>query len=163
LFDHLDRNHAALKAAVVAVPEAQQSVRPAPDRWSVAEVVQHLAILETRISKTLADKLAEARAAGLGPEHDVTPVIDPADLAMLLDRSRRATAPDPAQPKPGVTTAAAMATLDGARARLRDVVLGGDGLALGPLTFYRWVVFMGGHEARHTAQIREIAAALPSA
>jgi len=31
---------------------------------------------------------------------------------------------------------------------------------LGPLTGYQWVAALGGHEERHTAQIREIAAAL---
>ena len=55
---------------------------------------------------------------------------------------------------------------DGARAAL----LSGDGLALeqvvqphpalGPINLYRWLLFEGSHEARHTLQVREIGAAL---
>jgi len=48
--------------------------------------------------------------------------------------------------------------------------LKGDGLALGeviqphlvlgPINIYQWLLFVGSHEARHTAQVREIAAQL---
>jgi hypothetical protein len=31
---------------------------------------------------------------------------------------------------------------------------------LGPIDLYQWILFVAVHEARHTAQIREIAAAL---
>jgi len=34
---------------------------------------------------------------------------------------------------------------------------------LGPINMYQWVLFNGSHEARHTLQIREIAAQLNSA
>jgi hypothetical protein len=53
---------------------------------------------------------------------------------------------------------------------LRRAILTGDGLALGtlthphpifgPLTLYQWIATTAGHEGRHTAQIREIAAML---
>jgi hypothetical protein len=53
-----------------------------------------------------------------------------------------------------------------------DVYLSGDGLALaevvhvhprlGSLNLYQWGVWVGGHEARHTEQIREIAVTLES-
>ncbi len=53
---------------------------------------------------------------------------------------------------------------------MRDVLHAGDGLAIGtlslphplfgPLTAYHWLAFVGAHEARHAAQIREIALVL---
>jgi hypothetical protein len=64
----------------------------------------------------------------------------------------------------------AQAELVRQREALRAVVLSADGLALteviapfpglGPLNVYQWVLVVGAHEARHSAQIQEIAAAL---
>jgi hypothetical protein len=52
------------------------------------------------------------------------------------------------------------------RRATREVLCGADGLALeqvhrphvffGPLNLYEWIGFLGGHAARHAAQIREI-------
>jgi hypothetical protein len=63
--------------------------------------------------------------------------------------------------------------LDATRADLREALREADGLALGTLTFphiyfgpldlYTWIAFVGAHEARHTDQIREIAASLGDA
>ena len=57
-----------------------------------------------------------------------------------------------------------------ARETLRQVVIDVDGLALaevsaphrhlGPLNGYEWMAFIGNHESRHAAQIREIGASL---
>ena len=38
----LDESRAALRAAVEAVPAALRTRKPAQDRWSVAEVLEHL-------------------------------------------------------------------------------------------------------------------------
>ncbi len=38
-----------LRRTVEAVPVALRSRRPAPDRWSAAEVVDHIAIVEEQI------------------------------------------------------------------------------------------------------------------
>jgi hypothetical protein len=56
---------------------------------------------------------------------------------------------------------------------LQNALREGDGWALetlsaphprlGSLNLYQWVVFVAGHEARHTAQIREIGETLASA
>ena len=54
-----------------------------------------------------------------------------------------------------------------ARYALREVVMSVDGLSLdtfslahpvlGPINGYQWFLFIGSHEARHAAQITEIA------
>lgn len=92
------------------------------------------------------------------------------DLARIADRSRPVLASNVVHPRAGLDADAALAALTRQRDVLRDVVLAHDGLALGeviapnavlgPLNVYQWVVFAGSHEARHAAQIREIAAAV---
>lgn len=167
---YLDANRAALLEEVERVAPALRETRPAPDRWSVAEVLEHLALVERRITGLLAGSLSAARAEGLGPERETGPVVGTFDLTRVLDRGRPVEATAAARPLGGLDARGALAALEESRAALREVLFAGDGLALGevslphpvfgPLNFYQWVLFVGGHEARHVAQIRGIAGAL---
>ncbi|MBX6364365.1 MAG: DinB family protein [Gemmatimonadetes bacterium] len=167
----LDSTRAELRRAVEAVPAARRRERPAEGRWSVAEVVEHVAGVERRIVEdVVAPRLEELRAAGTPAGPGSGPVVDPALLERLLDRSRRLTASASAQPTGAVDVEASLAALETVRAALRDAIVATDGLALaevvlphpvfGPLNLCGWITFLAGHEARHTAQIREVAAAL---
>jgi DinB family protein len=167
LLNHLDTQHERLRRAVERVPHQRRSEKPAPERWSVAEVIEHLSIVETRIGRVFTAKLDEARASGnVGPETDESPVVGTIDMDRVLDRTRRITAAEPARPSGTLDADAAWAALERARETLRDAVRGADGLALGaivhphpvlgPINLYQWVVFVGGHEARHAAQVIEL-------
>lgn len=167
LFEGLEVHRTALTEAVEAVPPARREERPAPDRWSVAEILDHLAITEHRIARLLTKKIAEARLAGLGAEEDPSPIPSSQRIRMILERQQRILAPDAVVPRGGVTIDHAWAELGRAREALRIAALTGDGLALGTLThphptagpfnLYQWIAFVGAHQGRHAAQIREIA------
>jgi len=170
LLSHLEENRAALHAAVDAVPSSLRETRPAADRWSVAEVLEHLGRVEDQLTRLLATKLAEARLTGaLGPEPESGPMVDSLKH-LLLDRRRRITAGGRVLPRGEMDTATALATLEQTRGKLRDLVVSHDGLSLGAVSHphpafgvldgYQWFLFIGTHEARHTAQIREIGEAL---
>ena len=166
LLHHLDENRAALRAAVETVPASLRETRPAADRWSVAEVLEHLTRVEDGVTRLLASKLAEARMTGaLEPERETSPVIDTVPRALLLDRTRRITAGDRVLPRGDLNSMSGLAALDSSRAKLRDLVVTYDGMSLGAVSHphpafgvldgYQWVTFIGTHEARHAAQIRE--------
>lgn len=167
---HLDMHRAELERAVAAVPAQLRERRPAAERWSVAEILEHLALVEARIAHLLGDRLAAARAAGLGAERETSPVVPTLDVARLLDRSRPLTASEASQPRAGLDAGAAWAALSEQRRAVREMVLAADGLALGAVSIphprlgaldaYQWLVFLGAHEARHAAQVREVAAAI---
>ncbi len=167
---HLDEHRAALEQAFAEVPVAIRDQRPSPDRWSVAEVLDHLAIIETRIAKLLTQQIASARAAGLGEDRDTSPVVPTLNMRRILDRSRPITASESSQPRAGCAAQESWKQLVEQREVLRSLVLSADGLALGeitaphpvlgPINIYQWLVFVGGHEGRHTAQVREVAALL---
>ena len=57
LLTHLEETRAALHAAVDAVPSSLRETRPAADRWSVAEVLEHLGRVEEQITRLLTAKL----------------------------------------------------------------------------------------------------------
>lgn len=168
VIDFLASNRAALAAAVDAVPEARRDTRPAPDRWSVAEVIEHLAIVEGGIVRLLVRQIDAARATGLGPETQTSPVVPALQVERTLDRSAPIAAPDRVMPKGEVSAAAAWQMLDERRRAMIETLQAADGLALsdvpmpphpalGQLDAYQWIVFVGAHEGRHVAQIRELA------
>src|SRR5436190_23217620 len=61
LLNHLEQTRTALRDAVDSVPARHREQRVAPDRWSVAEVLEQLAIVERRIAGRRADALTPAR------------------------------------------------------------------------------------------------------
>jgi hypothetical protein len=134
----------------------------------VAEVLDHLTIIESRIVGVLSGRVAAAKASGLGPELETSAVLDTLDRDRIRDRSKRVEAPEPVKPQSGSDAASGWQALQQSRANLRAAVLAGDGLALGEVThphpvlglinLYQWITFVGAHESRHTAQICEIAA-----
>ena len=167
--EYLDAQRAVLRETFEAVPPEDRDRPPAPGGWSAAGVIEHLAILEQRIATLLAGKIAAARADGLPPETSSDPVLPTINVAAVLDRSRRVETPSIGAPT-GLSAEAAWAALERSRLSLREALHAGDGFALGtithphplfgPLSAYQWFAFMGAHEARHAAQIRETQAGL---
>lgn len=166
LLQHLDTQHRRMHAAVDGVPRAERGRKPTPTAWSVAEVLEHLAIVERRIDRLFQSKLAEARAKGIGQERDQSPIVGTIDMDRVLDRGRKITASEAALPTGKLSADDAWAALDEARAALCRTVRECDGLALGevihphpvlgPINLYQWIAFVGGHEARHAAQVIEL-------
>jgi hypothetical protein len=150
-----------------------RDVRPAPDRWSVAEVLEHLSLVESGIARLIAKRSADARAAGLEAETETRTVLYTLASARVLDRREPMTAPERVTPLGQLDADAAWAALAKAQAEVRDAVIGVDGLALGkithphrilgPLDLYQWITFTATHEMRHMSQIREIGASLAAA
>jgi hypothetical protein len=169
VFARLDRSRAALRAAVDTVPESARAVKPAPDRWSAAEVVEHLSIVE-RIFGERIEKAIQSRAAELDRETTDRAGLPGPIEARMADRVNKRNAVDAALPTGSLSCEAAWAAFANGHQRVRAAVVAADGLALGDvtvdhpffgtLTIYQWIELMAAHEARHTEQVKEIASAL---
>ena len=167
LLRHLDANRVVLRAAVDVVPVAARETRPTPDRWSVAEILEHLVRVEEQLTRFLGAKLGE-HAATLEPATDTASILGRLDHRLIVDRRRQITAGERVLPKGEMNSATALAALEAARVKLRELVMSYDGLAidavahphpvLGVIDAYQWFLFIGSHEARHADQIVEIGA-----
>lgn len=165
LLDHLDSQRAILHAAFNAVPAAARNRPPAPDRWSPAGIVEHLAIIEARVASALSARIASARADGVGVDTSSEPVLPTIDLERVVSRTTRVNTPEMSHPS-GLDAETAWAALERAGEAVRETLGSADGLALGTIThphpffgalsLYEWFALIGSHEARHAAQIREI-------
>ena len=173
VLNYLDSQRNELRDAVDLVPTELREKQPAPARWSVAQVLDHLTMIERRVALGVKKWIADARTAGLGKETETASVLNTVPVSLITDRSRRLNAPEEVRPQTDVDAKTAWAALEQARGKLRAAFLMGDGLALGeivqthpvlgPINVYQWMLFVAGHEARHTAQVREIAKELNEA
>jgi hypothetical protein len=166
LLDYLDQQRAVLRTAFDAVPPSMRDRAPAPGSWSAAGVVEHMAIVGQLVAHRLTTNVASAHP---GPETSTDPILPHLNVSRVLDRNTKVNAPDPLQPT-GLSPEAAWTAIETSGATIRAALTATDGLALGdvswphpllgPLTAYQWIAFHGAHEARHAAQIREIAGTL---
>src|SRR5689334_15077924 len=112
LLHHLDTTREILSAAVDSVPSALRETRPAPDRWSVANVLEHLGRVEEQLTRLLTKRLAESRDAGaMSPTTRASSVLESIDHRQLLDRTRRITAGERVLPSGTLDSSAALAAL----------------------------------------------------
>jgi len=173
VLDALDDARGLLKRAADAVPTHRRSERPAPQRWSTAEVLEHLSLAEGGFTSWITAGVAQARATGLGAEAAERAALPERVRTILADRVNRRNAPDRVQPTGGLTADAAWQALDASEQRLRTLLGEADGLALndvivphptlGDFNVYQWVELIASHRRRHAAQIEEILALLTGA
>ena len=169
LIEYLDRERADLDAAIATVAPDRHAIKPSPEAWCIAEVVNHIALIDRRVTAMLTKITGEAKAAGATPDTDGSPILPKLDVRKVLDRSTRIRNPR-GDPPADASLANGLAALDAARNDLKALLrqrdlpnLGGVSAphpAFGPLTGYEWVAMMAAHTHRHADQIREIAARL---
>jgi hypothetical protein len=162
--ESIESGRSRLRDAVARVAPAHRDLKPAADRWSVAEVLEHLSLVEGRIAMMIGSLLPST------PDSQVEEVgLAAVDRAALLNRSSPLAAPEMIQPTGELSAADAWSALEQTRAELLAVLTGAEGRdlsqigrqhpVLGSLNGYQWLAAIGGHEERHAAQIDEIAAA----
>ena len=166
LLSHLRDARAELARALAGVPADRRQEKPAPDQWSVAEILEHLAIVEARIAGMVDRDVAAAKATGLAREMSDEPVLPSIDMEGLTDRTTKRVAGETSQPTGSLDATEAWAKLADSRALLEAAIREGDGWALetlsqphhrlGPMNLYQWIAFSGAHELRHAAQIVEV-------
>jgi DinB superfamily len=162
----LQATHDAFLKSIAGLSEKQWKFKPAPDRWSVAEVSEHIAVSESLIFGMVQSKIMASPAT---PEKRAeVKVTDEQILKMVPDRSHKAQAPEFLKPTSRWATQAELvkafedsrkATMDYVRTTnddLRDHI--GPHPLLGPLDAYQWILLISAHSERHTKQIEEVKA-----
>jgi len=157
----LDRTRAAVVEATQGLSESQWNFKPAPDRWSVREVVEHIALVEGMLLEHISKTVMQAPAGK--PDRDYKSV-DKMVLTAIADRTQKAQAPEPARPtgrwspeecvdhflKNRERTVGFLKSTPGMREHVVESPLGQ------PLDAYQWVLYISAHSERHTKQILEV-------
>ena len=152
--------------SISGLSQKQWLFKPAPDRWSVAEVAEHITVSETTIMGLIQHPLMQSPAA---PEkREQVKGKDQLILEKVPDRSHKAQAPEMLRPTGRWATEADLtkAFEDARKANMDYIRTTNDDLrdhfydhpAFGTLDGYQWLLLLGTHSARHTAQILEVKA-----
>ena len=149
--------------ATKGLSEAQWNFKSAPDRWSVAQVMEHIAAAEDFLRTLDKEKVMTAPAGEAGRDVKKT---DDGVLAMVPDRTNKVQAPEPLVPtnrfgspegsiKHFVESRATTEEFLKSTTGLRDHVLESP---MGKLDAYEFVLLIAAHSERHTKQINEVKA-----
>ena len=144
--------------------EAQANFKVAPEKWSIAEVAEHITATEAFIFEILQKKMKEAPSA---PEKkDAVRGKEQIIQRAVPNRGRKVTAPEEVRPTGRwATLRETREAFEKTRQRTIDFVkLSKEDLrswhhphfALGEMDIYQWTVFLAAHSERHLAQIREV-------
>jgi hypothetical protein len=160
---YLEQTRDAIVADTKGLTNAQWKWKPAPDRWSVAETLEHITLAEDLFFQMITEKVMKGPAGAT--DRDVSKV-DAGILAMIPDRSHKAQAPPELVPTGKWTPEEALDHFLKSRAKmiefmkttpdLREHVADSE---LGkPLDAYQWMLFDSAHSERHDKQIKEVEA-----
>lgn len=150
-------------SAIDGLTDAQAAMRPAEDRWSVLECVEHIVTVEGRFQGWINNgKKLEAGVAN--PENEASL------FARVTDRTVKAQAPEAVVPKGTIATlesgrslfnAARDETVRMAKERGGDLYsVGAEHPRFGPMNGIEVLFLTAAHARRHSAQIRENRATL---
>lgn len=171
-YDDIDTIRNDARAALANLQPNQLAWRPAPGKWSILEVLDHLIVTAREAGRYQRAAIDEARTAGRTGQ-------GPFRFGPLGGWFVRATGPNPKRPMPGPAVFAPGADLDPARTiasfettqdQLQALFVAADGLDLGRIrarsaatalmrfNLATWFASTVGHERRHLQQIAGIRA-----
>ncbi len=163
LIDHLKDSKTYLLKALKGLSEEQMDFKASPEKWSIKECVQHIALSEVGLWE-MAEGAFKTTA---NPEkRSEIKVTDQDLIKMVTSRSQKAQAPEVLKPGQATwkTSAEALNAFKDKRAALikyaktttddmRNHVTQG---ALGYIDTYQIVLLLSSHTRRHTDQILEV-------
>jgi hypothetical protein len=157
-------------AATNGLSDAQWNFKPAPDRWSVAEILEHMVFIQELVLGPIGQQLAQAPVS----ENRDYRQVDTLVVNQFPDRSILIKGPEITQPTGRWTPAVALELLAANGEKLCTYVESTPDLRLrviesrpliaiskGEFHYmdgYQWVLGVAAHNERHTKQIREVQA-----
>jgi hypothetical protein len=169
--EYLERSRNRVLTVTEGLSEAQLRFKPAPDRWSIAENLEHVVIVQERILGPVREQLHQAAALPPGTDRRQ---IEAIVLERVPDRSMKAKAPAPIEPTGSWTLAETLERYTRNSSQLVEWLestpdLREHALESAPLKFltngaltmmdgYQLILTAAGHEERHVRQIEEVKA-----
>jgi len=164
--EYLKQTQKDFLAALDGLSDEQWKFKAAPDKWSIAETAEHIAVSEQTIWDMVSGKVMKspsepARRAEVTGKDEII-------LTKIPDRSQKAQAPEQLKPTGRwitraelvkafeATRSAEVAYVTATKEDLRNHF--GDHPLLKTMDAYQWLIFNGAHNKRHTAQILELKA-----
>jgi hypothetical protein len=152
--------------SVKGLSEEQLKWKAAPDRWSVFEVSEHIALAESFLFGLISEQIMKSPA----DTSKTTTVTMEQILKMVPDRTNKFQAPEPIKPdkSPWTSEADTIAAFKQRRQTTIDFISKGNDdmrerFFMNPafkaeMDAYLWIAFLAAHTERHVKQIEEVKA-----
>jgi len=167
VIDKLTSSETLILSLVKDLTPAQWNFHEGPNRWSIAENIEHLILFEHFITEAITKSLQcsaepEKKAGAAENEPHVLTIAGTRSPAKLIAREPvRPTGrwSNPAEMVAGFrkVRAQTIAFANATQAHLRDHFF--PHISLGDLDCYQWLVLLGQHTYRHALQIEEVKSA----
>lgn len=163
LIELLEKSEREFMQAIDGLSDAQWTFKPAPERWSVGEVAEHIVLADAM----LFDGATKMIRGAPDPAWNKTLVKTDTLRRALPDRSRKVDAPAAIQPKHDMTRQQIIARFKEQRARALAFARDTDAALkaytsanpfFGPLNAHQWLLYIPLHHLRHNQQIAEVKA-----
>jgi uncharacterized damage-inducible protein DinB len=162
---YLEDTRSRFLSSLEGLSDAQWTFKAGPDRWSIAETAEHIAVSEGVIMQLITEKILKGPKAAPGTARPPDEKI----IAVITDRSAKAQAPEMLRPTNRFASRDALAkdfvasrqrTIDFMKTTPEDLrAYMAPHPAMKEIDAYQWVLLTAAHSARHTAQIDEVKAA----
>ena len=166
----LSEDIAVLMAAVAGLDQGQADWRPGPERWSVGEVLHHLAISNVYFATRVARLIERGRSVADDAATDARRTWP--RLRLIADRKASGPVQNPAgsTPTPGLPIGELRDALVSSHRAVTEQLPSIAGFDLAAVTarhplgfeinLFQWFDAAGAHERRHLAQIEETKATI---
>ena len=163
---YLEDSKREFLAAIDGVSDAQWKWKPAPQKWSVGEVAEHIVVAEA----SMFQKVQTALAAPADPEWEQHTKGKTEMIEMIMaPRLGRVSAPEPLVPKGDMTPAEVKKRFGEQRAAFVKFATETDAslkehtaehpfAMFNPLSAHQWLIYAPLHTMRHDKQIAEVKA-----
>jgi DinB family protein len=169
--DYVEERRKELLQSFEGIPGDRLCRRPANEGWSVAEILEHLRMVEAGIARLITKRVGQAREGGLGEERSTDPVLPTFEQHRAKLDNAVLEAPATVHPRSNIDINEAVEGLESSREALRAAAVSANGLSigeikhthaiLGELDLYQWLIFVGQHESRHKKQIERTLKSIP--
>jgi uncharacterized protein YciI len=167
LLDLLQRTQQEIVNESKGLSSEQLAFKAAPERWSIAEVLEHIVLAENLIFD-LTTQVLKTTPQPTKKDPKKQQENDALILKVILDRSAKFQAPEPLKPTHQWSTGAALIEEFNKRrgrtiefVRTTDLDLRSyfrDSPLMKDMDGYQWLLFLNAHSQRHLAQLREVKA-----
>jgi hypothetical protein len=161
---YLNDTKADFVKELTGLSDAQLNFRAAPNRWTVAEVAEHIILAEGALSGLIQGQILKSPAV----EGSVFRVNDKGVILAITNRAEKFTAPEMLKPASRFKTREDLLTnFDKARNQTIEFVKANkvnmrnhffENPLMGMIDGYQWLLFAIGHSERHLLQLKEVKA-----
>ena len=162
----LEESRSALLGSVESLSQQQFDNKTDAESWSVGEILNHLHVTDTGVTRILNKQIQRAQNKGIGPDTNEESIAHSLDQYDLTTVKKKIKAPKGFVPEHGNPKEEVLNLLKTSRSSLMETIGKSSDFDLtqlefphpmiGKMNMYQWILFVDQHERRHTNQLKDV-------